>query len=148
MSLSGLICACAALTGAAFMAVAEEPVYYAPGGIALSGYDAVAYFTEGRAVEGDADYALNWRGATWYFAGPDTLMAFEMNPEAYAPEFGGYCAYAVAEGQTGPSEPDAFFLREGRLYFMNDARTLAAVQGDLDRILAEAEAHWPAVLGQ
>ncbi len=146
MSLRRLICACVALGGS--MALAEEPLFYAPGGIALSGYDVVAYFTERRAVEGDADYALSWRGATWYFAGPDTLMAFEMNPEAYAPQFGGYCAYAVAEGRTGPSEPDAFFLRDGRLYFLNGAHMRDGVQGDLDRIVTMAEAQWPTVLGE
>lgn len=148
MSLSRLICACVALGGSAVVATADEPWFYAPGGIALSGYDVVAYFTEHRAVEGDADYALSWRGATWYFVGPDTLMAFEMNPEAYAPQFGGYCAYAVAEGRTGPSEPDAFFVREGRLYFLNDTRMLDEVRGDLDGIVAAAESHWPAVLGK
>lgn len=148
MSLCRVICACVALGGSAESALADEPWFYAPGGIALSGYDVVAYFTEQRAVEGDADYALSWRGATWYFAGPDTLMAFEMNPEAYAPQFGGYCAYAVAEGRTGPSEPEAFFLREGRLYFMNDARMLDEVEGDLAGIVAEAEEHWPAVLSE
>lgn len=147
MALSRLICACLAAAGTACAVLADEPMYFAPGGIALSGYDVVAYYTERRAVAGDADYALSWRGATWYFTGPKTLMAFEMNPEAYAPEFGGYCAYAVAEGRTGPSQPEAFFIREGRLYFMNDARMLGEVSGDLDRIVAEARAHWPAVLG-
>ena len=147
MALSRLICACLAAAGTACAVLADEPMYFAPGGIALSGYDVVAYYTERRAVAGDADYALSWRGATWYFTGPKTLMAFEMNPEAYAPQFGGYCAYAVAEGRTGPVDPDAFFVRDGRLYFLHDTRMLGEMQEDLPRILTEAQANWPAALG-
>ncbi len=142
-----LICACLAIAGPCPAVRADAPIYYAPGGIALSGYDVVAYYTEGRAVPGDADYALSWRGAIWYFTGPETLMAFEMNPDAYAPQFGGYCAYAVGEGHPGPSRPDAFFLRDGRLYFLDSRAMADQPAAALDAIVARAKAHWPAVLG-
>ncbi len=148
MAFPNLIRAGLALVGLACPVMAEDPMYYAPGGIALSGYDVVAYFTEGEAVEGVADNALTWRGATWYFSSPESLMAFEMNPEAYAPQFGGYCAYAVAEGHTGPVDPDAFFVREGRLYFMHNARMLGEMQEDLNQIVTKAQANWPSALGQ
>lgn len=127
---------------------ADEPMYYAPGGIAISGYDPVSYFTEGKPVRGAAANALMWRGATWYFSSPDTLMAFEMNPEAFAPQFGGYCAYAVAEGGTSSGAPDAFFIIGGRLYFMHDHAMLSQKQAELGEIVHEAEMHWPAVLRQ
>ncbi len=127
-------------------AQADEPMYFAPGGIALSGYDAVAYFTQGRPVEGTAEHSIMWRGATWYFVSSESQMFFEMNPAAYAPQFGGYCAYAVAEGHTASAAPDAFFVRDGRLYFMHTVTMLRQNQAKLDKIVAEAQGNWPAVL--
>ena len=124
----------------------QRTVIFAPGGIALSGYDAVAYFTEGRPVRGTAHNAIMWRGATWYFASPETLMSFEMNPQAYAPQFGGYCAYAVAEGRTASAAPDAFFVYKGRLYMMHEAAMVKDMQSRLPDIVAEAEANWPEAL--
>ncbi len=135
-----------AVMGLAVAAWADEPMYYAPGGIALSGYDVVAYFTQGRPVEGRAEHAIRWRGATWYFVSPESQMFFEMNPSAYAPQFGGYCAYAVAEGHTASAQPDAFFLRGGRLYFMHTAAMLRQKQAELDEIVTEAQGNWPTVL--
>ena len=75
-------------------------------------------------------------------------MSFEMDPEAYAPELGGYCAYGVALGETASSEPQAFFFQDGRLYFMRTERMLHDKQGDLPTIVAEAKGHWPSVLEQ
>ncbi len=126
---------------------AEEPVYFAPGGVALSGYDVVAYLTEGRAVAGSSEHALMWRGATWYFASAESMAEFEMNPQAYAPQFGGYCAYAVAEGQTGTSTPEAFFVYQGKLYIKQDEKMLKSLQARLPEIVAEAQTNWPAALG-
>jgi len=136
----------AALIGLYAAAQADEPMYFAPGGIALSGYDAVAYFTQGRPVEGTAEHSIVWRGVSWYFVSSESQMFFEMNPAAYAPQFGGYCAYAVAEGYTDSAAPDAFFVRDGRLYFMHTATMLRQKQAKLGRIVAEAQGNWPAVL--
>ncbi|MCX8507571.1 MAG: hypothetical protein ORN49_01615 [Rhodobacteraceae bacterium] len=136
---------CAAL-GLVAAAQADQPMYYAPEGIALSGYDVVAYFTEGRPVAGSAEHAIKWRGAVWYFHSPESEMSFEMNPEAYAPQFGGYCAYAVAEGRTASVQPGAFFVRDGRLYFMHTEEMLRQKQAELTRIVTQAQGNWPHVL--
>lgn len=144
-----------ALAGVAFAVIgmtcqgvchADEPFYYAPGGIALSGYDAVSYFKAGGPVRGSQKNALMWRGATWYFASPETLMQFEMDPEAFAPQFGGYCAYSVAEGHTGTAEPGAFVIYEGKLYLLHDSTVLARLQPGLASIIQKAEANWPDAL--
>lgn len=137
----------AALIGLCAAAQADEPMYFAPGGIAMSGYDPVAYFTQGSPVEGTAEHSIVWRGATWYFVSSESQMFFEMNPLAYAPQFGGYCVYAVAEGHTAPTAPDAFFVRDGRLYFMHTATMVHQNQAKLGRIVAEAQDNWPAALG-
>lgn len=136
------------LAGAALPALAEEPAVYAPNGVALSGYDAVSYFTEGGPRAGSASHALMWRGATWYFVTPQSMERFEMNPTAYAPQFGGYCAYGVSEGHAESGAPQAFIIHAGKLYILHDARRLAETQAHIDAIIDAAEDHWPAALGQ
>lgn len=127
---------------------AEARPVAAPAGLALGGFDAVAYFTEGRAVPGQPDHALKWRGAVWHFAGPDTLLAFEMNPRAFAPRFGGYCAVALSEGRLAAGDPTVFAIRDGRLYLAHSAALMDLWRAEsADRIRA-AELHWPAILGR
>ena len=128
---------------------AEEPTYiYAPDGIALSGYDAVSYFLLGHPVRGTPENALMWRGATWYFVSPESEQTFEMNPGAYAPQFGGYCAYSVSEGKTASGAPGAFFVYKGRLYLMHEEGMVEQMQSRIPAIVTEAEDNWPAVLGR
>lgn len=128
-------------------ALAEEPDIYAPGGVAISGYDAVAYFVENRAVPGIADHALRWRGATWYFVSAKNMEAFEMNPSAYAPQYGGYCAYAVARGSAGASAPEAFAVHGGRLYLNSSVAIREVWAEDMAENIRRADANWPGILG-
>ncbi len=127
-------------------AFANEPEVFAPGGVAISGYDPVAYFTEGKPVAGDVHHALMWRGATWYFASAETMEAFEMNPAAYAPQYGGYCAYAMSKGSIASTAPDAFTVKDGRLYLNFSTEVRAIWSEDITGNVARADAFWPAVL--
>ena len=139
---------CAMAACLSLSALAEEAVIYAPNGIALSGYDVVSYFTEGHAVRGNARNALMWHGATWYFSSDETMDKFEMDPRAYMPEFGGYCAYSVAEGELKSSEPDVFLVRDGHLYLLGDRERLAEFEQQRDQLLAKAVANWKTLAGQ
>lgn len=132
----------------ALPAVAEERPVHAPDGLAIGGYDAVAYFSEGRAVPGQRTHAVKWRGAIWLFSAPETLAAFEMNPRAYAPRFGGYCAYALSEGRLAAGDPLAFAIRDGRLYLAHSPRYLALWSADPAGRIGLAEGYWPAILGR
>ena len=85
-------------------------------GLSLRGYDAVAYFAVNNAVKGDAKYSYVWNGATWLFSSEENMNKFKADPEAYAPEFGGYCAYAVSEGYTADADPEAWKIVDGKLY--------------------------------
>ena len=85
-------------------------------GSALKGYDAVAYFAVNNAVKGDAKYAYVWNGAKWLFSSEENMNKFKADPEAYAPQFGGYCAYAVSEGYTADADPEAWKVVDGKLY--------------------------------
>lgn len=85
-------------------------------GRALKGYDAVAYFAVNTAVQGDAKYSYVWNGAKWFFSSEENMSKFMADPAAYAPQFGGYCAYAVSEGYTADADPEAWKVVEGKLY--------------------------------
>ncbi len=92
------------------------------GNLAVEGYDTVAYFTEGKAVEGDRKYQTEWMGANWRFASEKHLALFLENPEKYAPQYGGYCAYAVSNDDLAGIDPEQFHIHEGKLYLNYNAR--------------------------
>ncbi|MFM9949955.1 MAG: YHS domain-containing (seleno)protein [Saprospiraceae bacterium] len=85
---------------------------------AINGIDPVAYFTESKPVKGQADITFDWQNATWHFATKENLDLFSKNPENYAPQFGGYCAYGWSdgEGHAAPTEPQAWAIVDGKLY--------------------------------
>lgn len=83
---------------------------------AIQGYDPVAYFSEHKPVKGDKKYSLSWKSANWYFVNQQNLEAFKSNPVMYAPQYGGYCAYGLANGHKATTEPDAWLISDGKLY--------------------------------
>lgn len=112
-------------------------------GVAVGGYDAVAYFTEGRAVPGESAIALKWRGRMWRFANAANRSTFEMNPHAYAPQFGGFCTLALSEGRIEPGTPTEFVIHDGRLYLVHDPARRAALEQTIAARVERAAAHWP-----
>jgi hypothetical protein len=125
---------------------AATPEVYAEGGVAIDGTDPTSYFTEGRPVPGDPAITLDWRGAAWRFASAEARDLFAADPEAYAPQFGGYCAWAVAEGYTAATVPDAWEIVDGRLYLNFSRRIQRRWARDVPGNIARGEANWPAVL--
>ena len=85
-------------------------------GLALRGFDTVAYFAVEAAVEGDPKYEFVWNGAKWLFSSEENMKKFQANPESYAPQFGGYCSFAVSEGYTADGDPQAWKIVDGKLY--------------------------------
>ncbi|HET7715424.1 MAG TPA: YHS domain-containing (seleno)protein [Bauldia sp.] len=113
------------------------------GNVAIEGYDAVAYFTLGKATKGSDTFTRDWGGATWYFASAENRDRFAANPEAYAPQFGGLCAEGVAFHEvTVNIEPEVFAIVDGKLYF-----TAATAFADLPGNLPNAVKNWPEVHG-
>jgi hypothetical protein len=74
--------------------------------LALDGYDAVSYFRTGKPIKGVAAHGVSWKGASWRFASAESKAAFEANPHAFAPQYGGYCAWAVSQGYTAKGDPN------------------------------------------
>ena len=132
---------------AAAPAVANDPVstgFFS--GLAASGYDPVAYFREGRPVEGRGEFEFEWNGATWRFANADNLAAFSADPEKFAPQYGGYCAWAVSQGYTASSDPEAWRIVAGKLYLNNSKSVQSTWTQDIPGNIAKADRNWPEVL--
>ncbi|MBX2880905.1 MAG: hypothetical protein KTR32_13270 [Granulosicoccus sp.] len=89
---------------------------YRPSTVAIRGYDTVAYFTLGKPQKGRAEFSHNWNNVDWHFASEDHLALFKGDPARYAPQFGGYCAYGVAEGYLAKIEGSQWTIVDGKLY--------------------------------
>jgi YHS domain-containing protein len=99
----------------------SEPPVYAESisqtdGVAIGGYDAVAYHTQSEAIVGDPSHTVDWEGATWHFADEENASTFESDPEAYAPAYGGHCAFAYGLGKDEAGDPTLFDVVDGTLY--------------------------------
>jgi hypothetical protein len=115
---------------------------------ALHGFDAVAYFTENRAVEGSARFEHEWNGAIWRFASAANRDRFAGDPERYAPQFGGYCAWAVSRAYTADIDPAAFAVVDGRLYLNYSKLIQRRWQLDRAANIRKGETNWPKLSGQ
>ena len=127
-------------------AMAATPEIYAEGGIAIDGTDAVAYFTEGKPVAGDEAITFDYMGATWRFSSEANRDAFAADPAAYAPQYGGYCAYAVSQGYTASTTPEAWTIVEDKLYLNFSTSVRRRWERDIPGHIAAANANWPDVL--
>lgn len=128
------------------LARAEEPAWYLKRGLAASGYDPVAYFTESRAVKGDPALEIEWNGARWRFASAANRDRFQKEPAKYAPQFGGYCAWAVSQGYTASTDPQAWSVVDGKLYLNYSQGVRRDWEKDARGNIAKGEHQWPAVL--
>ena len=131
---------------AARTAAAAEPPVYATDGVAINGYDPVAYFTEGKPLEGSPEHTSNWDGAVLRFASAEHKTLFDSDPVKYAPKYGGYCAYAVSKGYIATTDPAAWSIHEDRLY-LNYSKSVRALWSARKRHhIRQADANWPSVL--
>jgi YHS domain-containing protein len=117
--------------------------FFADDGGAIRGYDPVAYFTEQEPVEGSPDITYEYEGATWHFASAQNRDRFVAEPQAYAPRYGGYCAWAVSQGYTAPIDPEAWKIVDGRLYLNYSREVQATWSQDIPGNIAKADENWP-----
>ena len=125
---------------------AAQPEVFSRNGAAINGYDPVAYFREERPVMGSDEHSSTWKGATWLFSSEENRMLFENDPDAYAPQYGGYCAYAVSKNYTAKTEPDAWTLFEGKLYLNYSKLVRALWARDIPGNVEKGDRNWPEVL--
>ncbi len=115
-------------------------------GLALQGYDPVAYFTEGEATPGSYKITSVYNETTYRFSSEAHKATFEANPEAYLPQYGGYCAFAVAHGATAKTDADAWTIHDGKLYLNFNKSVRAKWRKDIPGFVERADANWPTVL--
>jgi YHS domain-containing protein len=114
-------------------------------GLAISGFDPVAYFTDGKAVFGQPEIELNLDGAVWRFSNEGNRGAFGGHPEVYAPRFGGYDPVAIGQGRSVPGHPLLWVVVGERVYFFCSEKSRAAFLADTGRLIDSAERKWPEV---
>ncbi len=126
-------------------AAAKDPLN-ASYGLAIEGYDAVAYFHAGRALHGSARYRSLWHGAVWLFTTPANRDAFAAEPGRFAPRYGGYSAHGVAKGELYPIDPEAFLIIDATLYLHANHHVKRLFAEDPAAYIARADAQWQRIL--
>jgi YHS domain-containing protein len=127
-------------------ALAQKPPVFSDRDGAIRGHDPVAYFDQKGPVKGSKQFSHPWHGATWYFASAENRDKFAAEPERYAPRYGGYCAYAVAQGYTADIDPSAWSIVDGRLYLNYSLSFRERWKKDIPGYIRKGDANWPAVL--
>jgi YHS domain-containing protein len=130
-------------------AVAAKDAVYTSlfGKTAVGGYDPVAYFTDGKPVAGNKSFTASHAGAEYRFVSAQNRDVFKANPAKFAPQYGGYCAWAVSQGYTAPADPKVWKIVDGKLYLNYDADVGRRWSKDVPGHIAKADANWPKVLG-
>jgi len=115
-------------------------------GLAINGFDAVSYFTDGKPALGKKDFTYSWMNAKWQFASEEHLKMFKDNPGKYAPQFGGFCAYAVSKNTTAPGNPTAWLVKDGKLYLNVSGDVQKLFNEDVDGNIKKAEKNWKSMM--
>jgi len=139
-----LVVAIALISFCSVVSAQKSPVY-APGGIALDGYDAVAFFTQGKPVKGSSTYSTSWNGAKWQFADKADLESFQKTPEKYAPQYGGYCAYGASQGHKATVEIDTWSIVGNKLYLNYNQKVKSTWVKDEAGYIESANKNWPQI---
>ncbi len=141
---TGLVAVALLLSGIAH--ADNPPVAIDDSGRAIRGYDAVAYFEDGQPQPGSAAFSHDWKGAVWLFASAAHRDAFATDPERYAPQFGGYCAYAVSKGHALEARPEIWSIVDDKLYLNLGPGAQSLWREDVPGNIARATSNWPGAL--
>ncbi|MEM7552598.1 MAG: YHS domain-containing (seleno)protein [Cyanobacteria bacterium P01_A01_bin.84] len=109
----------------------------------LQGYDAVAYVNENRATKGDSQFKARYQGANYWFKNETNLNLFKDNPSMFAPEYGGFCGYAMSRNKLRPIDPNLFQIIDGRLILQHSQKAYKLFNQDLDGNIKKADKFWP-----
>ncbi len=142
------IAAGGALAFAPGVALAAKPQIYTGflSSSAVDGYDTVSYFTQGMPVKGKDQFKVKWKEAWWYFSSKENLDKFNANPTAYAPQYGGYCAYGVSQNATVKGDPLLWKIVDGKLYLNINKQVVTIWTKDIPGYIEKANGFWPQVL--
>ena len=122
--------------------------FYEKDGAAIRGYDPVAYFNGGKPVKGLPQHKAGYKGSTFHFASKANQDTFAANPEKYAPQYGGFCAFGVSGGYKAAIDPAAFTIVDGKLYLNYNRDVQEKWGADIRGYVAKADKAWPSVSAQ
>ena len=134
---------CLAFVSTGFSASPVDPVNKNRSGVAIKGYDPVAYLSIGKPLKGSAQFFHQWMGANWNFASAENRDMFAADPQRYAPQFGGYCSWAVSHNYTADIDPEAWKIIDGKLYLNYSKDVQKKWEQDLLKRIEEANRNWP-----
>jgi YHS domain-containing protein len=129
-------------------AIAQSGEVFTTEAGAISGYDPIAYFKEGKAIKGKKEFSTMWNGAHWLFSSEQNLETFKSTPEKYAPQYGGYCAYGASEGHKSPTQPDAFTIVNDKLYLNYNKNVKIEWSKNQKERIQTADQNWPKLKNQ
>lgn len=112
-------------------------------GVAVQGYDVVAYFEKGKATAGNPTHSWKWKGAIWQFSNAKHLNRFKKSPKTYAPQYGGYCAWAVSRNYTADIDPHAWKIVQGKLYLNYNTSIQKRWEKQTRKHIERADKNWP-----
>lgn len=123
-------------------ASADEITTYVTQGAAIGGTDPVAYFTEGKPVQGKDEFTATYDGVTWKFSSAKNQALFIADPKKYAPQYGGFCAFGASKGFKVPVVPEAWQIVDGKLYLNNSLAVQKRFENETDEIIHDATLNW------
>lgn len=132
----------AGLMTPSFAGDSQEMVNAGANGVAIKGYDTVAYFTESRPMQGKPEFAHSWRDAEWHFSKAEHRDLFAADPERYAPQFGGFCANGLSKGKLVAANPEAWTIVDGKLYIKFSEVAREEWRKDKTRKIEKAKETW------
>ncbi len=122
---------------------AQKSEIFTTNGNAIRGFDVVAFFADSKAVKGNDSLAYQWKDANWLFATNENLQAFKSNPEKYAPQYGGYCAYGTADNHKAPTQTDTWTIVDSKLYFNYNNKVKEYWTKNQEALIKKADIIWP-----
>ena len=125
------------------LAFAQE--VFMKSGEAIRGYDPVAYFNENKPVKGNEEFTIEWKGALWKFSSAQNLADFKNDPGKFAPQYGGYCAFGMAENHKATTQPEAFTIIDGKLYLNYSMDVKSHWSENQEKYIEDANRNWPKV---
>ncbi len=132
------------LTGAGNIAIGKSSA----DDMAIQGYDTVAYFKSGQAVKGNETFTFQWHDMTWLFSTQENRIAFAAAPEAYAPQYDGYCAWAMSEGRKAKTDPEVWKIVNGKLYLNCSKAAYEKWSKDIPGNIRKADFNWLKIVGK
>ena len=109
----------------------------------MGGYDAVSYMSLGGPLQGKSEFTQEWNGAKWYFSNKENMETFAKDPEKYAPQYGGYCAFAVSKNSLAPGDPKVWSIVDGKLYLNLNKSVQSMWASDRQNLIIKADRNWP-----